>query len=250
MSTLVAVQCYSGDAGRVEDALEQYVHHRLPVLILSPIDAPVESIRHPQILHRTAGFNAYDGSGSVERYRSQLGVLAEYGATHILLNESDSFCLSDELPGYLYRDDNIVWGNYTDIRYFLMLKSEPDVEAAYAKHNPAINAPWFFSVSALEKMLSVFDEAVDALPPYARGLTDGVDISWWFHTAAHLAGLEHRSHIPLGVCRPITSPSEAEAARREVLSGAVMIHAVKDRWALEVVRNAYRECRVAVREVF
>jgi hypothetical protein len=236
MSTLVVVQCWSGDVSRVQVSLEQYLHHGQPILLLSPVDASA-CIDHPLVTCQSAGPNDYNGTQSIERYKAQLTALLEYPATHFLLHESDSFCLSPEIPAYLYRDDNLVWGNYVDVQYYLALSHEPDVEAAFLKYNPAIQAPWFFSRPALEKMVAVFDDVVAELPPYARY------IDWWFHTAPHLAGLDHRSYASHGISYPITTSGEAEIVRQAILRGAVMIHSMKDVWARSQVLNAYTERR-------
>jgi hypothetical protein len=234
MDTLVVVQCWSGDVDRVKRALDQYTHHGFPILLLSPTDAPAR-IDHPMITCESAGPNDYNGQQSIERYKAQLALLLEYPVTHFLLNESDSFCIEPNIPGYLYSNDDFVWGNYTDVLYYMELNGEPNPEAAYVKHNPAIQAPWFFSRTALEKMVAVFDDVVDALPSYARY------IDWWFHTAPHLAGLDHRSYASQGISYPITNTSEADHVYQAILRGAVMIHSVKDSYALKNVLRAYEE---------
>ena len=234
--TLVVVQCWAGDIARVNTALEQYVHHGLPVLLLSPEDSQA-CIEHPLIICRSAGPNAYNDETSVHRYLAQLRALVEYDYDWFLLNESDSFCLSSQLPDFIYEDEEVVWSNYAIPRGWMELNHEPDVEAAMVVHDTAMQAPWFLSHRALERMVSIDEAAWDDCPSYARF------IDWWFHTATHRAGLRHEDYGKYGTTWPIVGLWGAACVRPDILGGAIMIHAVKDHEALGAVLEAYSESR-------
>src|SRR5712672_3244855 len=97
--TLVSVHCYAGDQHQVKDFLPWYIHHECPVIIMSPEDSPVTI--SPHICHH-AGRRAYIGQESLDRQRKHLEILLDYPYDFFLLNDSDSFCVSSELPKYLY----------------------------------------------------------------------------------------------------------------------------------------------------
>ena len=234
MSTLIVVQGYSGDQARIEHFLPQWTHHELPVLLLSPIDAPVH-IAHPQVTCRTAGPNDYNGELSVERYKQQIAAIADYEADWYMLNESDSFCLTPSVPEYLYGDPEVVRANYANPWDWILMHDDPEPMRTLMTHDTAMQAPWWFSRQALLRMIEVADAAWDGCPPYAKF------IDWWFHHAPHLAGLRHESYGFGGVTWPITGAEGAAAIKHCILGGAVMVHGVKDEVALAGVLKAYEE---------
>lgn len=221
MRTLVVIHTWSGDRERVESMLEMWTHHDLPVLVLSPVDAPL-IINHPQVTNMQAGLNSYNES--MDRYVAQFRALVNYDADYYLLCESDAMCLRQELPEYLYEPD-VLWGNHVDPFNHILYFGDPNPARTYATHDCCIQSPWFFSRHGLQRMVDVADEAVAQLPPYAPF------IDWWFHMAPHAAGLEHRDYGDDGI-----SHAWANEIRAAVQNGAFMIHAVKERATLEEIR--------------
>ena len=105
---LVAVLCYSGDVGQVEYQLNWYLHHGAQVLLLSPEDAPA-CIDHPQIKCASKGVNGWAGRDACLRFREHIRIMLDEPKTWFLVNESDSVCLSAELPEYLFARTDTVW---------------------------------------------------------------------------------------------------------------------------------------------
>ncbi len=232
--TLVAVQCWSGDQARVEQHIGMWLHHGLRVLLISPTNEPL-TYNHDQVICDQRGLNDYNGEVSVERYKAQLDALLDYDEDWYLLLESDSFCLSPRLPDVLFDSPDAVWANTVDLRYFVDMNDDPDPEVTYQMFNPAMQSPWFFSRSALERMLEVADTAWDACPPYARF------IDWWFPTATRMADLDLRSFGMLGVSHPFQGPPGISLVAEYVRMGAVMIHSVKYTDIFLSARDAYEE---------
>jgi len=206
------------------------------VLLLSPVDEPVY-VSHPQVTCRSVGPNDYNGDLSVERYKQQISALADYDVDWFMLNESDSFCLTPNLPDYLYGDPDLVRANYANPWNWINTNNDPQPMATLMVHDTAMQAPWWFSRRALLRMIDVMDAAWDGCPPYAKF------IDWWFHHAPHLAGLRHESYGLGGTTWPISGAEGAAAIRHKIVEGAVMVHGVKDDVALAGILQAYEERR-------
>lgn len=224
--TLVVVHAYAGDAALVEAFLPQYRHHDCDVLVLSPEDAPVviEGVEC-----RSAGKRGYYGQDSLDRQREHLRILLEYPHRWFLLNDSDSMCLSPQIPAYLYESGDVVWSN--EVREYRPHASP------YPKI--ALQPPYFLTRGAIERMLAVG-------PIEAHPITPFVD--WMMLALVCEAGLEHRSypdgrsfpawrhtHIPetkeLGHDYTHVQESRgidgAKRMSQQVLRGAVMVHSIK-----------------------
>jgi hypothetical protein len=169
--TLVSVHCYEGDQHQVKDFLPWYMHHECPVIIMSPEDSPV--IIRPHICHH-AGRRAYIGQESLDRQRKHLEILLGYPHDFFLLNDSDSFCISPELPKYLYEESQYFWSNEC---------GEPRPHPSpYPKI--AMQPPYFVSRRNLERMVRVAPRiAVHPITPY---------IDWFMLAMVYEAGIEHR----------------------------------------------------------
>lgn len=140
--TLVSVHCYQGDAELVREFMPQYLHHECPVVVLSPADSPVEI---DGIDCRSAGKRGYFGQDSLDRQREHLKLLLTYPQHYFLLNDADSFCLSPELPAYLYKHENVLWSNEVP-------EGRPHA-SPYPKLG--VHPPYFLTRKTIEKMLTV-----------------------------------------------------------------------------------------------
>jgi hypothetical protein len=240
--TLVVVHCYSGDAEQVKNALPIYLSHECPVLILSPEDAPV-IIDHPGVECRQAGKRGYFGQDSLDRQRAHLEILLEYPQTYFLLNDSDSVCLSPEIPAYLYaRANGTVWSN--EVR-----EGRPH-ESEYPKI--AFHPPYFMTRNTIKRMLAVADIPAHEITPF---------IDWYMLAMACEAGLRHESYpdgrsFPAWRHGPIPETKElghnyvhepaqnggkdgAARMRAQVERGIVMVHSVKHRDVLQQLVKAH-----------
>ncbi len=171
--TLVGVHCWAGDQHLVEAFRPQYEHHACPVVVLSPSDSPVVI---PGMECRSAGKRGYFGQDSLDRQREHLKILLEYPAKYFLLNDSDSMCLSPEIPAYLYENaDNTLWSN----------------EAKEGRPHPSpypkigLHPPYFLTRETIEKLLAVGPMKAHSVTPF---------IDWLMIALASEAGVQHRSY--------------------------------------------------------
>jgi hypothetical protein len=166
----------SGDEGLIRMLLPYYEHHKCPVVIMSPSDAPIK-VMGPHIC-RQAGKRAYTGQQSLDRQRDHLRILLEYPFKHYLLNDSDSCCFEPEIPRYLYDDcDNVFWSNE-------ITEPRPH-ESPYPKI--AMHPPYFLTRKTMETMLSVADRIT------AHPITPFID-----HYMLQLvceSGVQHKSFL-------------------------------------------------------
>lgn len=184
--TLVVVHAWSGDQELVERHLESYLHHDCDVLVLSPEDAPVR-IKHPRVRCHSLGKRGYFGQDSLDRQRLHLEYLLTQPYEYFLLNDADSFCISPDIPAYLYSDRmrGVAWSNeVTEWR---------EHPSPYPKI--AMQPPYFMHRSAIQQMLTVADsEAVKAHPitPY---------IDWYMLALCEESGVQHQT-FPDGASFP------------------------------------------------
>jgi len=146
---------HEGDVERIRMLLPYYEHHKCPVVILSPSDAPITELG-PHIC-RQAGKRAYIGQESLDRQRLHLRILLEYPFEHYLLNDSDSCCFTPEIPKFLYEEPDTFWSNQ-------ITEPRPH-ESIYPKI--ACHPPYFLSRETMQKMLSVADRVfADPITPF------------------------------------------------------------------------------------
>jgi hypothetical protein len=167
-NTLVSVHCYQGDADLVREFMPQYLHHECPVVVMSPADSPV---RIHGMECRSAGKRGYFGQGSLDRQREHLKLLLTYPFRYFLLNDADSFCLSPELPAYLYKHENVLWSNE-------VTEGRPHA-SPYPKLG--VHPPYFLTRATIEKMLTVNVKA-HPITPF---------IDWYMLALACEAGVGH-----------------------------------------------------------
>lgn len=245
--TLIVVHCYAGDKEQVENALPVHLRHRRPVLILSPEDAPVE-IEQPGVTWRAGGKRGYYGQDSLDRQVIHLKMLLETPYRYFLLNDSDSVCLSPEIPRYLYEGaENTVWSN-------VVREGRPHA-SPYPKI--AFHPPYFVTRETIERLLSVADGIK------AHEITPFID---WFMVAMTCeAGLEYRSfpdgksfpawrhgYIPvtleLGHDYVHENKDEGKDGGRRmaklVQQGVVMVHSVKHKPVLDALVRSHEHFRM------
>lgn len=100
-----------GDAFEIEGLLPFHESHECPIVILSPEDAPIQSMGRHHCRH--AGRRGYIGQVTLDRQRDYLRILCSYPSEleWFLMHDSDSVCIKSEIPGYLYENRNIIWSN-------------------------------------------------------------------------------------------------------------------------------------------
>lgn len=214
-STRVAVCCYAGDHPQVSAALELYLHHECPVVIMSPVDAKVETIGDG-IESRFGGKRAYVGQDSLDRQREHMKALLEYPENFFLIHDSDSVCLSPQIPEYLYAED-VLWSN-------LVVDNIPGREHGYyvgGFPRLAFQPPYFVSRKVLERLVA----SVAGGNLVANPTLPFID-HYMVQLAVH-AGVPWKNFRD-GITGPISSDHNSfVAAWNAVQRGAVMIHSVK-----------------------
>ncbi len=157
-STCVGVCCYEGDAFQVREMIDLYRHHECPVVCLSPEDSQVLI---SGCLSHHAGKRAIIGQDSIDRQAAHLKILLDYSESFFLINDSDSFCLSSQIPVYLYEDPHCLWSNLIvdTMAYRNGLCDGPSGEPRkqyYPDGFPklAFQPPYFFSRLILEKLVA------------------------------------------------------------------------------------------------
>src|ERR1035437_3832925 len=153
-NTRIVICCFAGDQVQVIRALGNYLQHGCPVVVLSPEDSKAE-IRYPGIENRFAGKRAYIGQESLDRQRLHLQELLTFPEKFFLIHDSDSICLSPELPRCLYDEPDLVWSN-------LVNDDIPEHQVTFPVGWPhvAFQPPYFLSRGTIEKMLAVADRIV------------------------------------------------------------------------------------------
>lgn len=227
LNTLIAVSAYAGDAHQVAQNMPLYLHHGCPVLILTPEDAPIVSLNVPGNVNglsfRSAGKKGWIGAHTLERHRLFLEILLQQRQQYFLFNDSDSFCLSPQLPRYLYDDPNVIWSNE-------VVDTNP---APSMLPKLALQPPYFLSRETIQGMLNT----VNKLPTSYYGEPASPDgwplpfptecIDHYFLQLAHGSGFQHKS-FPTGASFETQSPVGMEEMSNLVRNhGRVMIHSVK-----------------------
>jgi len=157
--TRVAVCCYEGDGHQVIEALEFFLHHELPLTVLSPEDSKVE-VNYPGVTSRFGGKRAYIGQDSLDRQAEHLRLLLEFPESTFLIHDADSVLLDPVLPQYLYDEPDVVWSNQVN-------DAIPQHQSTFKPGWPhvAFQPPYFLSRKTIEAMLAVKDHPdVQATP--------------------------------------------------------------------------------------
>jgi hypothetical protein len=177
--TLISVHCYAGDADLVQRAMPIHTAHGRPVVILSPVDAPV-NIAGIGVTSISAGKRAYIGADSWTRQHEHLKILLSYPNKYFLLNDADSFCVSAKIPDRLYAEaEDTLWSNE-------VVEPRP-----HASPYPKIAAqpPYFLTRESIHRMLLASNRVpVHHITPYL----DFAMLAW-----ACEAGLKHRAFTEL-----------------------------------------------------
>lgn len=232
--TLVAVSAYAGDRNQVIQNLPLYLHHRCQLVILSPVDAPIERIDHPGVICMQAGQKGWIGLHTLERHRLFLETLLRFPQKHFLFNDSDSFCLSPRLPRYLYDRPNVIWSNE-------VLDTNP---APSKLPKLALQPPYFFSRATIEGCLNA---AKNPPTSYFAGVaghnelpvpTECID-----HYQLQLAegsGFEHKNFFT-----GASFETKSDNGRNEMVNlvqnhGRNMIHSVKTQEVVSHLLHAHR----------
>lgn len=205
--TLVVVCGYAGDAHQIEELLPYYEHHKRPILFLSPEDSRIESVGTH--VGQFAGKRCYVGQDSLDRQHLHMKAALDLNFDWYLFNDSDSICISPEIPPYLYENEDIVWSNQVD----------DFREKGY--HDPlphiAMQPPYFMSRKVLTKYVEHGAQVACPTTPF---------IDWYMVQVAYAAGVEHRS-FPHTASFVTTNEEALRHMEDKIRDGASMLHSIK-----------------------
>lgn len=218
--TLVAVCGYAGDAHQIRNLMPYYIHHRCPVCIMSPEDAPITGAQispRRELGFFSAGHRAYIGQESLDRQILHLRHLLRHPAEYkyFLVHDSDSVILDSRIPSYLYQSPEVVWSNIVSDAMH-----DHQRPPGYPWPHLAFQPPYFLSRSSVQKLVNVA-AGVPADP--ATPFLDWAMMAW---TVA--AGLSYQS-FPDGASLP-TSPGSSSFDRMYELvdrHGKYVLHSIK-----------------------
>ena len=141
MKLLVAISGYSGDQHQIENNWDCIAHHKAPVLILSPIDAPITKLHDAKCF--SVGKKGWIGPHTLQRHVRFLRKLMEEQADFYLFHDADSICLSPELPKYLFNTPDVHWSNE-------VFDTNPSPSLL---PKLAFQPPYFFSKGVLQSLI-------------------------------------------------------------------------------------------------
>jgi hypothetical protein len=156
-------------------------------------------------------------------------VLLEYPFDFYMMHDSDSICLAEKLPDYLYEED-VLWSNELDDS---VGPAAPVRPPDYRWPNLACQPPYFCSRAVLEKITAAVDKVdFDPQTPF---------VDWAWMAWAEAAGVPHKSFRD-----GCSWPTDGEDHRQVVLDAmksrdAIFLHAVKTEEALEKILSCRKD---------
>lgn len=228
-NTLVSVHGYAGDSNQVRFMLPYYLHHKCPVVIMSPVDSPITKAligTRSGITLVESGNRAYIGQLSLDRQIEHMKELLKFPQHFFLMNDADSVCLSPQLPDYLYHEPDVLWSNIVSDAMHDSKRA-----ADYKYPHLAFQPPYFCSRGVLEKLLTVADNIkADPNTPF---------IDWCMMAWAVEAGVPYKSFAyGHGVSCPSTTVETRYAMEGAVNNGAIFVHSIKQLEALKQIAYA------------
>lgn len=224
MKTLVAISGYSGDQHQIESNWPVYAHHKCPVLILSPKDAPIGKIHNSQNI--SAGLKGWIGPHTLNRQKMFLRELLSQSYDFYLFHDADSVCLAPTIPRYLYDTSDVFWSNeVTDTN------PSPSMLPKLA-----FQPPYFFSKRVLQSLVRTAATPAQSFTVLtAQGTmplpTECID--HWMLQIVYAAGLQHRS-FPDGSSWETSSELGLTQMSEHVRAhGKIFIHQVKEKKVLD-----------------
>ncbi len=212
-------------------------HHQAPLVVYSPLDSPINSM-HGHICKQD-GLREYYGQKSLDRQwmqmRSILTIKQGDGSPFkwVLMNDSDSFCITPELPSFLYDDPDCFWSNEVDD----FRKDMPEFGKDFHKPLPqlAYQPPYFCSISAIEKMVHVASQ-IKMCPvcPF---------IDFFMVQLVYAANLKHKRYPLCASCETVTDLGMRTMQDCVSKRGATFLHAIKTKESLDMCLSSYRQSR-------
>lgn len=224
---LVSVHGYAGDQNQIENAMEFYLHHYdAPVVIMSPEDSPIRQIKvAPTVICRSAGKRQYIGPLSLKRQVLQMRALLEFPFDLFLMNDSDSICVSRDIPDYIWKEPDVLWSNEVSDEMHQR-------GAGYRYPRLAFQPPYIISRKNIERLLKVAPNVrPDVTTPF---------IDWFWMALAVTANVPHKNYRNGISCPTRNYPPGIDWMTRSVRAGAAFLHSIKDKEVLMLMAEQHK----------
>lgn len=224
--TRLAICCYAGDQHYVTEMMDIHRAHDCPITVLSPEDSRAEV---PGVANRYGGKRCYIGQDCLDRMREHLKILLTYPENRFLIHDSDSICLSPELPACLYEEPDILWSN-------IVPNEIPEQQPGFPIDIPhiAFQPPWFMSRLTIERLLAVSENNTVCNPhlPF---------IDYWMVEMAIRNGIPWRC-LPFAQSAALSAvPKAYDYACTRVHAGElIFLHSIKGKKFSHPLSEAYR----------
>jgi hypothetical protein len=231
--TLISCHGYSGDQEQIRTLLPYLTHHKCPLVIFSPEDSPIK-VMGPHICRwQGMGRRAYTGQASLDRQIAQMRALLDYDFGWFLMNDSDSICITPQIPPYLYERPGTLWSNIVSDE----MHSRPP---GYPWPRLASQPPYFCSRDVLERLIRIGPKIrAEQSRKADGGFSDFID---WAMLMWCVAGNIHYMNFRDGISCPSSTPESLNTMAHYVSSeGRVFLHSIKTRRALNHIAAARQQ---------
>lgn len=234
--TAVAVFGYTGDAHQIINLMPYYLHHKCPVVVFSPTDAPIKRVDNAIVKWRHGGRVAYTGQDSLDRQAIHMKMLLkEFPQKYFLFNDSDSVCLSPRIPLHLYGDT--IWSNeVSDAMHDH--KRAPD----YPWPHIAFQPPYFLSRENVQAWIDAADTVkADPNTPFL----DWAFMAWTVAKQLKHSTFKDQDGNNIGVSCPTRGYEPGQEAMENAVKHhkAIFLHSIKDKQALLKMAYARLACK-------
>lgn len=194
---------------------------------------------HPRVTNISAGTNCYDGQANFDKHDEYFRILLKQPYEHFFVVETDSFCLSPELPKRFYQEPDVFWT-------YVHTEERPH-KSPYPKI--AFQAPWFYSRKTIERLLSVDRSKLQYHPATPYG-------DWFFMALCCESGVQFRHNLDGVSFMGWNADGNDEVPERarvpsywrgedfmeeDVLHGTILIHSVRHLRVINRLKEARRQ---------
>lgn len=228
--TGIFVSAYAGDKHQVEANLPVLLHHQCPVIILSPANAPITEVSDSRVHCQWMGDVGWAGPQTLVRHRLFLEAMLKFPFQWYLMHDSDSVCLSPEIPAYLY-EGKLAWSNEVQ-----------DMNPGTSRIlKIAVQPPYFFHRDVLAALIKAADSPPES---YYGEVTGPIPTQCIDHYHWQLTVGSQMPHFTFHTgCSWETSSRHGldEMSRVVREHGKVLIHSIKSPYVLERLLVEHKE---------
>lgn len=271
-NTIVVVQCWAGDAHQVDELMPVWQSYGVPIVLMSPADAPVER-DYPNVRCISAGKRGWSGEHTIDRQIEHWKIINSFDQEYVFYPDADSFFVDNEFPEYVYADavfsnqlSTYDWWNrvyhyaFEDQREGereLQVRWAANFLIEYAKTRKATIAemhalcpyvmqpPYWFSQSTMTRMIEA--------APAARERDDFPIpfIDWYWPAVAKQSGVDARGWGGDGVSLPLNHDGSQVGTKNMALEFATqMLASGQGRWIHSCKNGQTAELLIRERQKF